>query len=255
MKRLSKWLGLAVAVVAMSNVATAQVVLYSNDLESATPAAGTSDSGLFEFHGLGSLIFADEVCPACGVGGSQAYTQGWDGTVSSLDGFYFIGGGEFAVFADDGNPLPSSDPADYTFYIDVKVTGNSIPTPVPFTVYQFNDNYDTEQGEDGNGDTVVNGAENWNSTLAPVLVDGAGYVTSSYTLDSGAIGADSGVTTPTFDPTVSLQWRFAFGAGEFGFDGGNSLHIDNIRLEVVPEPASMALLGVGGLMMMLRRRA
>jgi hypothetical protein len=48
-----------------------------------------------------------------------------------------------------------------------------------------------------------------------------------------------------------------FGTGinqGWGFDAGNEYWVDNVMLEVVPEPATMALLGLGGLAVLRRRR-
>ena len=48
----------------------------------------------------------------------------------------------------------------------------------------------------------------------------------------------------------------AFGTGTAGADNGdnNFATVDNVNLTAVPEPTSTALLGLGGLALILRRR-
>ncbi|MAE66003.1 MAG: hypothetical protein CMJ18_17160 [Phycisphaeraceae bacterium] len=59
----------------------------------------------------------------------------------------------------------------------------------------------------------------------------------------------------TFDEPVDAS-RLDFNAGHFGFYLllNRDFTIDNFHVELAPEPASAALLGLGGLMMMRRRR-
>jgi hypothetical protein len=66
----------------------------------------------------------------------------------------------------------------------------------------------------------------------PVLANGA-YTSVSFTVDQ--------MNGPAFDPTLAYNLRIEHGADGFGFDANNIVRIDNVQVEVVPEPAAWAL--------------
>lgn len=75
----------------------------------------------------------------------------------------------------------------------------------------------------------------------------------SYTIGSGSSGSDSGTDFTFSSGAVGSFGDVSFfmnGPGGFGEDG----FVDSIRVDVVPEPSSAALLGLGGLSLLLRRR-
>jgi len=101
-----------------------------------------------------------------------------------------------------------------------------------------------------NGTTVA--ADNWGSdgytgttSHALILVDATSNGLTTLTLEYTATAADVG-------KTIGIQLL-----GDVGDDGNgteNYAFMDNVQLQSVPEPSSMALLGLGGLALILRRR-
>jgi hypothetical protein len=92
---------------------------------------------------------------------------------------------------------------------------------------------------------MVDGATIFQSDYFPTLVSGYNHI--GYTLNQGQItayvnspGAPS--ITPEFDPTVTLSWSINFDNVGFGSDAGNALSVDNIQIESVPEPGTIAML-------------
>jgi MYXO-CTERM domain-containing protein len=66
----------------------------------------------------------------------------------------------------------------------------------------------------------------------------------------------TGMSTAAYDPTLGISTlQFSAGAGGYGFDTGNTFHLDNFTVSTVPEPVSMGLLGLAGLASLRRRRA
>ncbi len=91
-------------------------------------------------------------------------------------------------------------------------------------------------------------------TLNPL----AGFATTNFvTVDTSLLAAGNtalSVQLDLSDPALEgqiLQFGFNNTAGNFEASGVN---YDNISFDIVPEPASLALIGLGGLMMATRRR-
>ena len=93
------------------------------------------------------------------------------------------------------------------------------------------------------------------------VLRGDNTVLASNTFSPGAWGAgnhnlDGGLTgTLAYvgDGTGVVRLRIGPDAGTFG-QGRFASEIDNISVDVVPEPTTTALLGLGGLALILRRR-
>jgi hypothetical protein len=140
--------------------------------------------------------------------------------------------------ADGGVALNSADPTDASPH--PPIFGTSSPT-----VY----------GGDGNfiqvGDDVPSGA-------VPIT-DGAGLCKIHFAVDPA-------VSSQTFTVTVDEEFNlladgdanaieYVAHAGEIQIDGeGLVSSTTDLRLTIVPEPATLALLGLGGLAMALRKR-
>lgn len=81
------------------------------------------------------------------------------------------------------------------------------------------------------------------------------------TLNLGDIASDTNFDLTDFTASSGSQRQFKFtvfgsgDAGKFGYDSGNALYLDNFQINEIPEPASMALIGLGSLCLLGRRRA
>jgi len=80
---------------------------------------------------------------------------------------------------------------------------------------------------------------NTNTNTVSLSVDGATPVATTYTPNSGGAFNGTPDAVEIYASTKHLDW-FA---------------LDNLRLEVTPEPASLALMGIGGLLLLSRRRS
>jgi hypothetical protein len=90
-------------------------------------------------------------------------------------------------------------------------------------------------------------------------LDSGGGVTSSQILGGAPLFGTSSFTPRSFTPTltanvdggVTLQFAVSTGAATGSFVNAQ---FDNVSMTVIPEPASAALLGLGGLALIARRR-
>ncbi len=79
-------------------------------------------------------------------------------------------------------------------------------------------------------------------------------------IDVGGLLSDAMKGGDPFDPDVDLskpivvQVQFTNERNSWGLDAGNSIFVHDVKLEVIPEPASIALAGLGSLALLGRRR-
>ncbi len=100
------------------------------------------------------------------------------------------------------------------------------------------------------GDAITAGSNQVEVSIELVYDSLSNIVSGSVTSPTG--NATLAPTTLDFTPSFdNLQIDFASLTGT----GGNFPYFDNVQLDVVPEPASVALLGVGSLLIAGRRRA
>jgi hypothetical protein len=160
---------------------------------------------------------------ANGVGGSQALFGTWDNSTGldyTWNQYTYYGVGA----AGAGGTL-----ANINISLDLYMSGSSSTTPITIHALQ----------NDGNS----------SRDFTPMLIDGQ-YTHVNFTLDQ-TTASGAGVA---FDPTLGFWFRVAHGAGGFGFDAGNTVQIDNVKISVVPEPATAALAGIGAAAMLIFRR-
>jgi hypothetical protein len=239
----------------------AAATLYSHDFEAAPIGQFCCpQGGLFWSQGnIGGTDLIWDHTANGGTDGSKGLNVLFDGTDRPS---YFVGLYDFEPIASDANPLGNgavSSPSHVRFSIDVKTTGNINSKPIRLTVSQTDPNYQADRGIDANMDgDMTDSALIFSSILRPTLLVAGDYNHLTYTLDQGELSAS--ITrnppfglpvviplTPEFDPTVSLFWAMYFFDDGFGSDAGNIVSIDNIRIEAVPEPSSIFLLGMGAI--------
>jgi hypothetical protein len=245
-------------------------VLYSEDFESA--AVGPTQPQALGFNssygGTGPVpapLYS--VTASSGVAGSKGFNLSFDS--SGQSNTYVVGFGP-VIKASDISPLGNgtvSSPTQIRFSMDVKVSGSVTSSPISITVQQFDGNYEMDRGIDANHDgDMKDGATTFSSTFTPILIDGSDYIHTSFTLDQGMISAwinripDFINTnpivpiTPEFDPTLQLTIGIGTDSVRFGADAGNSVSVDNLLVETVPEPSTAALLVIGYIVALVGRR-
>ena len=88
------------------------------------------------------------------------------------------------------------------------------------------------------------------SMVFTVTLDSASTVRIDFTLDGGLVDLTAGGGTIPYTPfTIFNEVGFSNGAYQTGFV------IDNINVSTIPEPATLALLGLGGMAFLRRRKA
>ena len=234
-------LALVVVLMLVFPVASLATDLFNNDFEVDLPGPGTD--GFYDYYGAGdedeTVTWSPEITESDGMGGTQGMTISFDYATVGQQTYWYGGLGTFAAFANDENPFAggvagTENPARYRVSFDIKVIGNdgnSGGTPITFGIANYDDQYDTTYGIDGNDDEEVNGANVFVTSIQPALVDTGVYSHVSFLLSQGTITADVNVPTPTFDNTAPLYFSFNFGGDGFGYDTGNSISIDNVLIE------------------------
>jgi len=225
------------AVLALSASSATAQVLYQQNFDglasSSTTVSGIGGYGVVDNiggagwqiqggNGAGTIILTAGI-NANGVGGSQGLFGTWD-TSAGADytwnqySYYGVGG------AGAGATL-----AGISISLSLYMSGSSSATPI------------TIQALQNNGSTELN--------FTPTLTDGQ-YTQVAYTLAQATAGG-----TGAFDATAPFWFRIAHGSGGFGFDNPNTVQIDNVLIQAVPEPSTLALAGLGVLALVgLRRR-
>ena len=139
---------------------------------------------------------------------------------------------------------------NFSFFIKVEGGGRTLED------LQFDLYYDFDTGEDTN----IASLGKWDlTTTVETHLPAATKFESSQNLmfdflENPSAPADTYITPPagSFDPNALGEYNFAIVASDP--DSGFAVEIVAIDVQVVPEPTSMALFGLGGLLVLRRRR-
>jgi hypothetical protein len=247
----------AFAFITFPGIASA-VVLYNQDFE--TAAVGPTpppDFSISYIGGAGASAPQYAITSNGGVAGTKGFTMTFDTTNQEVYSAAF----GTSLSASDAHPLGNGSvltDARIRFSMDLKTTGNVIAAAVKLNFSQFDSNYEADRGIDANQDGDMNdGATVFNSVFTPTLVNGSDFVHVSFLLSEGVLTANINrppslhlpaatfPLIPTFDPTVPLQIGISNVNGAYGMDSGNTISVDNLLVESVPEPSTAALLVIG----------
>ncbi len=214
-------------VLAAAPVAGAQVILFEDFEGDATPA-----DSLFNADGFGGsdgdVDFVRSIDATGGVGGSAGYSLAATNSDPFSGTFIFAGAQSLRNLS-----LAGFDPADLVLTADIAATntadGSALPTVRLALV------------EDGTSNSFF---------FQPGGPDAADVFSQfGGTLDTATVEGD-GVLK---DADYSIFVQYSFG-NDLGAGVTNTLLFDNVSLSVVPEPASLGLLGFAGLGLVRRRK-
>ncbi|MBS1720597.1 MAG: PEP-CTERM sorting domain-containing protein [Armatimonadetes bacterium] len=244
---------LALAIVASS--AMAQVVVYDNLSAPSAAVSGFTTSLTNTGATAGSFIgqmTADDITPISGFGG--AIMSEWQFTMLNTDTVNAVsvrprvriydstgaGGGPGTVLA-----AVSFNPISIAANSYSIVTGNMTPNNIalPSGTFWFGIVYDSV----GSG-----GAGNTGATAAQVAGMGQVVFNGGPTIGSSA----NQIFTTTAAGSATVSFASNSPAGTIGgFVGGSPVANMGIKITVVPEPATMTALALGGLALLRRKRA
>lgn len=204
--------------------AQAQTVVWSDNYEGYAP--GTSE--LAPWASTGTLAnYSVTVAAGTGVGGSQGLTWKAD-FLSAYSGYLPVNMGYSG-----GNPSGNTDPNinDYTLSFDM-----SVPSGVAVNQLQL-----TLQGWEGQWFTgAQNGGQATINTSAVTVGSGFQLITVNLGTLMAGLGFDP------LDQTYQFQWQLnGWQLAGGGPVTGEQMTIDNAQITLVPEPSSLALIGLG----------
>jgi len=240
-------------------------LLYSQDFESVPLGTTTGvqiPPGLngIGFSGQGTTTFGFELAATTGTASSKGLSLTFDATQALSYEIHFGSG--------TGSLAPGIPTSQIRISMDLKAVGTITSLPVTIKASQIDRQYEAARHIDLNNDgDMSDSAIVYESDFPVHLVDGAGFTHVSFTLDQGQLSAymDNSdflhptrkiTLVPTYDPALGVDWNISVANAGFGNDAGNGLSVDNIVIDTVPEPttlaiAAMTLAGIG----LFRQRA
>jgi hypothetical protein len=225
--------------VSLTSPAQAQHVVFSDDYESY--AAGSNEL-VTAWASTSTLAnYSVTVAASLGVNNSQGlvwqadFNSGWSGTLpTSMD---YTG----------GNPSGNTDPNlnDYTLSLDLSVSQGIAANRLQMRINGWS-------GQNFTGTASWTGTGAIDTTSATV---GSGF--HHFSVNLGTFNSSYG---GNFDPTAqSYQIQFQLNGWDLNNGGpvtGETMIIDNLQIQAVPEPSTLAMAGLGlaGLMIIHRRK-
>ncbi len=233
--RCGAFLAAGVTIVALASPADA-AILYQQNFEPPAPTSSASAN----FGGFGQIN---------NIGGTgwQVQGGGGGGGISVVTGIDTNGvGGSQSLFATWDHSAASS----FTFN-QYTVYGLAAPN-LPLSQIQVSLDLFMSGSESANNPIAVSlqqggGATFGERKFSPTLANGV-FTHVAFTLDQA---------TPTgldFDPSQAFNFQVNHGAGGFGFDANNTVRIDNVLIQSVPEPASAVLMSLTAIAFVRRSR-
>lgn len=225
-----------ILIAGLVGIAQAQTTIFTDNFEGYT--AGTSeDAGWGSYGSLANYSLT--VAAGTGVGGSQGLTWKAD-FLGSYSGYI-----PSNIGYSGGNPSGNTDPNinDYTLSFEM-----AIPSGVALNQLQL-----TLQGWEGQWFSgAQNSAGQYQINTSAVTVGGGFQL---ITVNLGAINAADAGNFDPLDQTYQFQWQLnGWQLAGGGPVTGEQVTIDNLAITMVPEPATLALIGLGMTALLVRRR-
>lgn len=223
--------------------ATPGAIVFSDNFESPDVSAAQSDGNT-----------SGAIDGSKWVRSNQGFGSNRQGTVDESHGDFTDPVGEQAyafrytnsgITTVDGAIGALTEGLTYTVTFDVVLDGHNSGTPFRASLVTFNG---ANRNDTRGGNNLGAGAT---SLLANITDDG----------DGSAADGDAGVLVGTAYQTVSFSYTADGTESTLGqdvalrfFGATNTAIIDNVSVEVVPEPGSLALVALGGFLMIRRRQ-
>ncbi len=201
-------------------------VIFQQDFEGYALGTPGSNTVIWAYSGPGAN--QTNINSIISYNGSQAYSYHEDASGEVGTDWYWYGG-LGAGIASPG-ALVGTTPADLTASVDVALVGATAPIDIKFSQYNASVNSNT-----------------WEAVYTGTMATDGSVTTMNFALNTGT-------ELGTWDSTLGLDFSSGYGPTQFGNDDGNQVIIDNLTVSVIPEPATLGLIGFAGVGVLFVRR-